>query len=65
LLPSDVRSAGQTVSDDADVITCVVDYTIDPSENEAFERFATEWIRLVDAHGGTPPRLLPAGRGLQ
>jgi hypothetical protein len=53
LLPSDVRSAGQTVSDDADVITCVVDYTIDPSENEAFERFATEWIRLVNAHGGT------------
>jgi hypothetical protein len=41
------------VSDDADVITCVVDYTIDPSENEAFERFATEWIRLVNAHGGT------------
>jgi NIPSNAP len=41
------------VSHDADVITCVVDYTIDPSEIEAFERFASEWIRLVNAHGGT------------
>ncbi len=41
------------VSHDADVITCVVDYTIDPSEIGAFERFASEWIRLVNAHGGT------------
>jgi hypothetical protein len=34
------------------VITCVVEYTIDPAKIEAFERFATEWMRLVDAHGG-------------
>lgn len=34
------------------MITCVVEYTIDPGQMEAFERFATEWIRLVDAHGG-------------
>jgi len=34
------------------MITCVVDYTIDPSKIEAFEEFARAWIRLVDAHGG-------------
>ena len=34
------------------VITCVVDYTIDPTRIEAFERFAAEWIRLVNARGG-------------
>ncbi|GAA4603123.1 NIPSNAP family protein [Actinoplanes octamycinicus] len=34
------------------VITCVVHYTIDPRQIEAFERFAREWIRLVGAHGG-------------
>jgi len=34
------------------VITCVVDYVIDPAKAEAFERFAREWIRLVNAHGG-------------
>jgi len=34
------------------MITCVVDYTIDPEQIEAFERFATEWMRLVNAHGG-------------
>jgi hypothetical protein len=34
------------------MITCVVRYTIDPAEIDAFERFATEWMRLVDAHGG-------------
>jgi NIPSNAP len=34
------------------VITCVVEYTIDPAKIEAFERFAIEWMRLVDAHGG-------------
>jgi hypothetical protein len=34
------------------MITCVVDYTIDPEQIEAFERFAAEWIRLVTAHGG-------------
>lgn len=34
------------------MITCVVDYTIDPKQVAAFERFATEWMRLVDKHGG-------------
>jgi hypothetical protein len=34
------------------MITCVVHYTIDPAQIEAFERFAREWMRLVTAHGG-------------
>ena len=34
------------------MITCVVDYVIDPAKLDAFERFAREWIRLVNAHGG-------------
>jgi hypothetical protein len=35
------------------VITCVVHYTVDPSQIQSFERFAREWIRLVNKHGGT------------
>lgn len=35
------------------MITCVVEYTIDPTEIEAFERFASRWIELVNRHGGT------------
>jgi hypothetical protein len=34
------------------VITCVVDYTIDPAKLDAFERFARAWIGLVNRHGG-------------
>ena len=34
------------------MITCVVHYIIDPAELGAFERFAREWIRLVNKHGG-------------
>jgi hypothetical protein len=34
------------------MITCVVNYTIDPGQLAAFERFALEWMRLVDKHGG-------------
>jgi len=34
------------------VITCVVHYTIDSRQAAAFERFAVEWMRLVDRHGG-------------
>lgn len=34
------------------MITCVVDYVIDPSRIEAFERFARRWIALVNKHGG-------------
>lgn len=35
------------------MITCVVHYTINPEQLEAFEQFAREWIRLVNKHGGT------------
>ena len=35
------------------MITCVVDYVIDPAKMEYFERFATRWMEIVDAHGGT------------
>ena len=34
------------------MITCVVDYVIDPSKIEAFERFARRWMVLVSKHGG-------------
>jgi hypothetical protein len=34
------------------MITCVVDYVIDPLKIEAFERFARRWIELVNRHGG-------------
>ena len=34
------------------VITCVVEYVIDPTKIEAFERFAHRWMELVDLHGG-------------
>ena len=35
------------------MITCVVEYTIDATQVDAFERFARAWIALVDRHGGT------------
>jgi hypothetical protein len=34
------------------MITCVIDYTIDPERIDAFERFARVWIGLVNKHGG-------------
>jgi hypothetical protein len=34
------------------VITCVVEYTIDPAKIDAFEEFARAWITLVNRHGG-------------
>ncbi len=34
------------------MITCVVDYQIDVEKLDAFEKFAAEWMRLVDKHGG-------------
>jgi hypothetical protein len=34
------------------MITCVVEYMIDPNKVSDFERFAKEWIRLVTKHGG-------------
>jgi hypothetical protein len=35
------------------MITCVVDYIIDPRKIEAFERFGQAWMTLVERHGGT------------
>ena len=35
------------------MITCVVEYVIDPAKIDAFERFAPRWMKLVDLHGGT------------
>ncbi|MEV1129651.1 NIPSNAP family protein [Agromyces sp. NPDC049794] len=35
------------------MITCVVEYTIDPTKIADFEQFARAWISLVDRHGGT------------
>ena len=35
------------------MITCVVEYVIDPAKVDDFERFARRWMELVDRHGGT------------
>jgi hypothetical protein len=35
------------------VITCVVEYVINPAKIDAFERFGCRWMELVDSHGGT------------
>lgn len=34
------------------MITCVVDYIIDPKKIAAFEEFARRWIELVNRYGG-------------
>lgn len=34
------------------MISCVLDYEIDPRKIAAFERFAKAWIYLVNKHGG-------------
>jgi hypothetical protein len=34
------------------MMTGVVEYTIDPDQIDAFERFARAWINLVNRHGG-------------
>ena len=37
------------------MITCVVEYIIDPAKIDAFERFerfGRRWMELVDSHGG-------------
>ena len=34
------------------MITCVVEYVIDPAKIDAFERFARRWMELVEVHGG-------------
>ena len=36
----------------AEMITCVVEYVIDPAKIDAFESFAQRWMELVDRHGG-------------
>lgn len=35
------------------MITCVVDYVIDPTKLKAFEAFARAWMDLVNRYGGT------------
>jgi hypothetical protein len=35
------------------MITCVVEYVIDPAKIEEFEEFARRWMELVYRHGGT------------
>ncbi|CAM4143352.1 NIPSNAP family protein [Nocardia ninae] len=35
------------------MITCVVEYVIDPAKIDAFERFGRRWMELVERHGGT------------
>jgi NIPSNAP len=34
------------------MITCHVEYQVDPNEIDAFERFARRWIALVERSGG-------------
>ena len=34
------------------MITCVVDYVIDPKKIDVFEEFAKRWIDLVNRYGG-------------
>ncbi|MFC5063279.1 NIPSNAP family protein [Actinomycetospora atypica] len=45
------------------MITCVVRYTVDPTQIEAFERFASAWIELVNRHGGTHHGYFLPGEG--
>ena len=35
------------------MITCVVDYVIDPAKTAEFEEFARRWMTLVEREGGT------------
>jgi hypothetical protein len=48
-----LRSGHAAVALGSGVITCVVEYVIDPGKIDAFERFARRWLELVDLHGGT------------
>jgi hypothetical protein len=45
------------------VITCVVEYVIDPAKIDAFERFARSWMELVDRHGGAHHGYFLPGEG--
>src|SRR4029077_15441457 len=45
------------------MITCVVEYVIDPAKTDTFERFARRWMELVDRHGGRPHGYFPPAGG--
>jgi hypothetical protein len=45
------------------VITCVVEYVIDPAQIDVFERFARRWMELVNLHGGTHHGYFLPGEG--
>jgi hypothetical protein len=45
------------------MITCVVDYVIDATKIDAFERFARRWMELVNLHGGTHHGYFPPAEG--
>jgi NIPSNAP len=45
------------------VITCVVEDVIDPSQTDAFERFARRRMELVNLHGGTHHGYFLPGEG--
>jgi hypothetical protein len=47
----------------AGVITCVVEYVIEPRRIEDFERFAAAWMGLVNRHGGTHHGYFLPGEG--
>jgi len=34
------------------MITCVIDYVVDPLKIDSFEEFAGRWMELVELHGG-------------
>ena len=34
------------------MITCVIDYVVDPQKLSEFEQFGRRWIELVERHGG-------------
>jgi NIPSNAP protein len=46
-----IASGAETLSD-MPPVTCHLRYEIDPSELDAFERFAKRWIALVERSGG-------------
>jgi hypothetical protein len=45
------------------MITCVVEYVIDPAQIEPFEQFAQRWMELVTRHGGTHHGYFLPGEG--
>lgn len=47
----------------ARMITCVVEYVVDPAKLTAFEEFARRWIGLVKRHGGTHHGYFLPGEG--